>query len=77
MRRSDIIIYTPRARTSEFPTAIARGGTEFRSQVFLGASVHGYIFIAYNIQQVNNIHCCKLAITQKFDEVTNCLYPNG
>ena len=30
-----------------FPTAIARGGTEFRSQVFLGASVHGYIFIGY------------------------------
>ena len=27
--------------------------------------------------QVNNVHCCKLAITQKFDKVTNCLYPNG
>ena len=26
---------------------------------------------------VNNVHCCKLVITQKFDEVTNCLYPNG
>ena len=27
--------------------------------------------------QVNDEHCCKLAITQKFDKVTNCLYPNG
>ena len=42
---------TPRARTSEFPTAIAiRGGTEFRSQVFLGASVHGYIFIGSSVR---------------------------
>ena len=34
------IEYSPRA-----PNTIARGDTEFRSQVFLRASVHGYIFI--------------------------------
>ena len=39
------IEYLPRARTPEFPITTARGDTEFRSQVFLGASVHGYIFI--------------------------------
>ena len=44
VNRNVSVEYTPRARTSEFPTAIARGGSEFRSQVFLGASVHGYIF---------------------------------
>ena len=36
------IEYSPRARTSEFPITIARGDTEFWSQVFLGASVHGF-----------------------------------
>ena len=54
MRRSNIH-HVPEpmninARTSEFPTAIARGGTEFRSQVFLGALVHGYIFIGSSIR---------------------------
>ena len=27
--------------------------------------------------QVNNVHYCKLAITQKFDKITNYLHPNG
>ena len=45
INRNASVEYTPRARTLEFLTAIAWGGTEFRSQVFLGASVHGYIFI--------------------------------
>ena len=45
INRNASIEKIPRARTSEFPTAIAGGSTEFRSQVFLGASVHGYIFI--------------------------------
>ena len=27
--------------------------------------------------QVKDVHCCKLAITQKFDKVTNYLHPNG
>ena len=45
INRNASVKYTPSARTSEFPTAIARGGTEFRSQVFLGASVHEHIFI--------------------------------
>ena len=40
VNRNVSVEYTPRARTSEFPTVIARGGTEFRSQVCLGASVH-------------------------------------
>ena len=42
VNRNASVEYTPRARTSEFPTAIARGGTEFRSQVFLGASFHSF-----------------------------------
>ena len=46
--RNATVKYTPHAPASEFPTAIARGGTEFRSQVILGASVHGYIFIDYS-----------------------------
>ena len=36
MRRSNIRHVL---ETSVYPTAIARGGTEFRSQVFLGTSV--------------------------------------
>ena len=44
INRNASVKYAPRARNSEFFTAIARGGTEFRSQVFLGASVHGYIY---------------------------------
>ena len=50
VNRNASVEYTPRARTSEFPTAIAKGGTEFRSQVFLGASVHGYIFVGSSIR---------------------------
>ena len=46
INRNASVEYTPRARTLEFLNAIARGGIEFRLQVFLGASVHGYIFIA-------------------------------
>ena len=45
VNRNASVEYTPHARTSEFPTVIARGSTEFRSQVFIGASVHRYIFI--------------------------------
>ena len=42
INRNAPIEYMPRARTSEFPTSIARGDTQFRSQVFLGALVHGF-----------------------------------
>ena len=41
MRRSNI---RHALEMSEYPTAIARGGTEFQSQVFLGASVHAGIY---------------------------------
>ena len=42
MYANALVEYTPRAQTTEFPTAIARGGTEFS-----GASVHRYIFIGH------------------------------
>ena len=45
INRNASVEYTPRARTSEFLRATARGDTELRLYVFLGASVHGYIFI--------------------------------
>ena len=38
-------------KQAEYPTTTVRGGTEFRSQIFLGASVHGQIFIAYTQEE--------------------------
>ena len=56
INRNASVEYTPRARTLEFLTAIARGGTDFRSQVFLGASVvHGYIFIDFTQYRIRYV----------------------
>ena len=57
INRNASVECTSRAPTSEFPTAIAKGSTEFRSQVILGASVHGYIFIDYSNEKRKWIAC--------------------
>ena len=35
-----------------------------------------YAFITFDAIKTQVVYCCKLAITQKFDKVTDCLYPN-